>query len=83
MYFWVSTANNALKVTVQKATGANPNNWANVFSNNNYGMTGWNGNDIITFGQGFFGGGTTQTGNTWNWRITLMTCGPNGSSTLT
>lgn len=83
MYFWVSTANNALKITVQKATGANPNSWTNVFLNNNYGMTGWSGNDIITFGQGVFGGGTTQTGNTWNWRITLMTCGPNGSDTLT
>ena len=83
MYFWVNTATNAIKVTVQKATGANPNNWSNVFVNNNYGMTGWSGNDIITFGQGVFGGGTTQTGNTWNWRIILMTCGPNGSDTLT
>lgn len=82
LYFWVSTARNALKVIVQRATGGSPNNWNTVFNNDNYGMTGWSGNDIISFGQGVFGGSTTQTSNFWNWRIILMTCGPNGASIL-
>lgn len=83
MYFWVSSLNNAIKLKVERATGANPNNWATIFENNSFGLTGWSGNDYISFPQSTFGGGTTQTGNYWNYRLTFFTIGPNGSSTLT
>jgi hypothetical protein len=59
MYFWVSSLNNAIKLKVERATGANPNNWATIFENNNFGLTGWSGNDYISFPQSTFGGGTT------------------------
>ena len=45
-------------------------------------MTGWSGNDYIRFSQGVFGGGTNQTGNYWNYRLTFFTRGPGGSTTL-
>ena len=82
MYFWVSSGPDAIKVKAERATGKNPNNWIVLFDRNDYGMTGWSGNDYISFSQGVFGGGKNQTGNYWNYRLTFMTCGPNGSSTL-
>ena len=82
MYFWVSTANNTLSVKVERASGANSTNWISCFSKDDYGMNGWSGNDFISFNQGAFGGNKTQTGNYWNYRITLMSRGPAGSETL-
>lgn len=82
MYFWVSSNSDAMKVTVQRATGAAPTTWNTIFSNDSFGINGWSGNDYIKFSQGTFGGGTTQTANFWNYRIILMTCGSGGSSTL-
>lgn len=82
MYFWVSSNTDAIKVKVERATGAKPNNWITLFDRNDYGLTGWSGNDYISFSQGVFGGGKNQTGNYWNYRITFFTCGANGSSTL-
>ncbi len=82
MYFYVSSNSDSIKVKVERATGGNSNNWITIFENNNYGMTGWSGNDYISFPQGVFGGGTNQVNNYWNYRITLFTAGPNGSSTL-
>lgn len=82
MYFYVSSNSDSIKVKVERVTGGNSNNWITIFENNNYGMTGWSGNDYISFPQGVFGGGTNQVNNYWNYRITLFTAGPNGSSTL-
>ena len=82
MYFWVSSNSDAIKVKLERATGAKPNNWIVLFDRNDYGMNGWSGNDYISFSQGVFGGGTNQTGNYWNYRLTFFTCGANGSSTL-
>lgn len=82
MYFWVSAATNTISVKVERATGANSTNWVSCFSKDNYGMTGWSGNDFISFNQNTFGGGKNQTGNYWNYRITLMSRGPSGSETL-
>ena len=82
MYFWVSSNTDAIKVKAERATGKNPNNWVVLFDRNDYGLNGWSGNDYISFSQGVFGGGTSQTTNYWNYRLTFMTCGPNGSSTL-
>lgn len=82
MYFWVSSAYNSIKVKVERATGAASTNWIVAFDKDDYGMTGWSGNDIISFSQSMFGGGKNQTGNYWNWRFTFMTRGPGGSTTL-
>ena len=73
MYFWVSTSGGYLNVKVERATGANPNTWSVIFNNTDFRMTGYSGNDYISFSQGVFGGSTTQTGNYWNYRITFMT----------
>lgn len=73
MYFWVSVSGGALNVKVERATGAKPNDWVVAFDDPTFNMTGYSGNDYISFSQGVFGGGTTQTSNYWNYRITIMT----------
>ena len=82
IYFWVSTATNTLSVKVERATGASSTNWVSCFSKDNYGMNGWSGNDFISFDQNYFGGNKSQTDRYWNYRITLMSRGPQGSETL-
>lgn len=82
MYFWISAVSDTIGVKVERATGAKPNEWSTIFQNNSWGMTGWSGCDYISFSQGVFGGGTTQTSNWWNYRLTFMTLGVNGTSTM-
>lgn len=81
MYFWLTSLGDSIGVTVQRATGENPNNWSTVFNNSNFYMNGWPNCDYINFSQSTFGG--KQTGNIWNYRITLMTKGINGTDTMT
>lgn len=81
IYFWVSTSNDTMNVLVQKATGANPNAWSDCFRNDSFYMTGWSGYDFIPTPTYVFGGEKNKPGNYWNWRITLMTRGKNGSTT--
>ena len=73
MYFWVSVSGGSINVKVERATGANPTSWSVIFNDTTYNMTGYSGNDYISFSQGVFGGGTTQVNNYWNYRITFMT----------
>lgn len=80
MYFWMSTVNDSVGVKVERATGGSPNNWSTIFNDTTYYMTGWSGCDYIRFAQSTFGGGTTQTGNHWNYRITLMSRGTHGGT---
>ena len=82
MYFWINAVTDTIGVKVERATGAKPNEWSVIFQNNSWGMTGWSGCDYVSFGQGVFGGGTTQTTNWWNYRLTFMTLGVNGTSTM-
>lgn len=82
MYFWVSSGYNSIGIKVERATGGSPNNWNIIFDKSDYGMSGYSGNDIISFSQGVFGGGTNQTTNYWNYRLTFMSRGPGGSTTL-
>ena len=68
-WFWLSSNNDTIRPEIYCATGANPNTWTTVF-NSDFGMAGWSGSDWIRAGDAkTFGGGTTQTGNFWNWRI--------------
>ena len=80
MYFWMSTVNDSVGVKVERATGGSPNNWSTIFNDTTYYMTGWSGCDYIRFPQSTFGGGTNQTGNHWNYRITLMSRGTHGGT---
>lgn len=68
MWFWLSSNNDAIRVQVYRATGANPNNWVTDFDTD-FPLTGWSGSDWIRLSGNTFGGGTNQTGNYWNWRI--------------
>lgn len=83
LYFWISSSNDTMSVKVERATGANPNSWSVAFENSSYYMNGWSGADYIALtNPSTFGGGTGQTSNHWNWRITLMTRGVNGTDTM-
>lgn len=82
LYFWLTATNNSIGITVQRANGATPNNWINLFNNSSFYMTGWSGCDYVSFSPGTFGGGTNQTSQPWNYRIILMTKGANGTSTM-
>ena len=82
LYFWVSATNNSIGITVQRANGGTPNNWINLFNDSSFFMTGWSGCDYVSFSPALFGGSKNQTGQPWNYRITLMTKGVNGTSTM-
>lgn len=82
MYFWVNANSDTIRVKLERATGANPTSWNLAFQNESWGMTGWSGNDYIRFGQSVFGGATSQTTQYWNYRLTFMTRGANGGTSL-
>ena len=70
-WFWLSSNNDSIRVQIEAATGAASTTWRNMFDAD-FGMNGWSGSDWIRAGNGnTFGGGTTQTGNYWNWRLTF------------
>lgn len=87
LYFWVNAVNDKIWVKVERATGANSTTWNNIFDTSSnadrVGLSGWSGMDFVTFAQGVFGGGTTQTGNYWNYRITFRTCSSTTTSDAT
>lgn len=83
IYFWVSANSDTIGVKVEAAKPTTSTTWTTLFdSGTTWGMTGWSGNDYISFGQNVFGGSTNQTSQYWNWRLTFMTRGVNGSDTL-
>lgn len=83
LYFWVNTSNDTMSIKVEKAKGSSSTTWVNAFDDDSYYMTGWSGSDfvVLTAGDGF-GGSKAQTGNYWNWRLTFMTKGVNGTNTM-
>lgn len=80
-YFWLSSNANSMSIKAERATGARPNTWITIYNNPNMYFTGWSGADYISFTQAPFGGGTNQTSQPWNYRLTFMTLGLNGSKT--
>lgn len=80
MYFWLGSNGDKINVKVECANASTPTTWINKYSSTTFGLTGWSGNSFVKFGAAAFGGGTTQTSQPWNWRITLMTMYANGSS---
>lgn len=87
LYFWVNAIADRIWVKLERATGANPNNWTNIFDTSanagRVGLTGWSGMDFITFDNGTFGGGTNQTSNYWNYRLTFRSCSATTTSDAT
>lgn len=71
MWFWVGANGDLLKCVVEAARGSSSNTWVNYF-NLDVGLTGWSGSDWIRWTSApTFGGGTNQTTNFWNWRVTF------------
>ena len=87
LYFWVNAVADRIWVKLERATGASPNNWINIFDTSTdagrVGLTGWSGMDFITFDNGTFGGGTNQTSNYWNYRLTFRSCSATTTSDAT
>lgn len=81
-YFWVTSVNDGIKIKAERATGANSTTWQTIYDNDGWAATGWSGCDYIKFTQGVFGGGTNQTGNYWNYRLTFFTRNSTGGTTL-
>jgi len=69
-WLWVSSHADRIYCKVERATGANPNNWTTV---REAFLAGWAGGNYIKLGGANFGGGTSQTSNYWNWRFTFRT----------
>jgi microcystin-dependent protein len=70
---WVNSNSDRIYMKVERATGANPNGWA---TDREAYMSGWSGGNYFRLSGSTFGGSTSQTGNTWNWRFTFRTCSP-------
>ena len=70
-WVWLSSVADRIYMKVEKATGANPNSWS--LDREAY-QSGWSGGNYASLSGNTFGGGTTQTGNFWNWRFTFRTC---------
>lgn len=81
-WFWLGGNGDTIRAVVEAATGAKSTTWVKCFDTNDYsiGFTGWSGSDWCRFGSKTFGGGPTQTGNYWNWRITLWSRFAEGKS---
>ena len=83
MYFWVGTNSDGLSCKCEKANGNNANTWTTVFDKDTTeAITGWGGGNYIAFADQVFGGGTTQVGQAWNWRLTFFTRNNSGGTTL-
>lgn len=82
LYFWLSAVSDSMSIKVERANGATSTTWSSIFSNTSFYMTGWSGSDYVRFSQAQFGGSTGQTGQPWNYRMTIMTRGVNGTDTM-
>ena len=68
-WFWLNSNVDMIKPSIYCATGANPNNWINVFTAD-FGMDGQSGSDWIRAGDGrLFGGSRHHPENYWNWKL--------------
>lgn len=81
LYIWLSSNVDRIYCKIECATGADPNNWITRYktTNGEDALEGSAGGNFLKFTDTFLGGGTTLTGNYWNWRITFRTCAIDGS----
>lgn len=80
-YFWLSSSDGTIGIKIEGATGAQSTNWNVLFDDPAYYMNGWSGNDYVRLNSQYvFGGSKTQTANRyWNYRMTFMSKGKNGT----
>lgn len=69
LYCWMSTSGNTCTVDLERSTIGNKNTFSTVFTGKP--LAGRSGNNIIYFTYGTFGGGSTQTGNQYKYRMTF------------
>lgn len=90
LYFWMSGNSDRIAIKVEGATGADSNTWITYYDSgeNNKIFDGWSGMSKIPVGYSgnitgkgascgsrlIFGGGSNQTTQVWNHRITFRTC---------
>lgn len=70
-YTWLNSNSDSIYMKAERATGAASTTW--ITDREAY-MSGWDGGNGFSLSNSVFGGGTTQTGNYWNWRFTFRTC---------
>jgi hypothetical protein len=75
-WVWVSSINNRIQTTIERANGATPNSWSTIRTAY---MNGWSGGDYASIPGGTFGGATGQTGNYWHYRFTFRTASPSNT----
>lgn len=76
LYFWVTVIQDRMSLKIEKATGANPNNWIQIhnLTTSDKTLKGWSGGNVINnLNNTTFGGSSTQVNNYWNYRFTFFT----------
>lgn len=81
-YFYITSSADTMSIKIERSSGAANHTWSVAFDDPNFYMQGWSGVNYVKISQNSFGGGSTQTGNYWNYRFTFMTRGQNGTSTM-
>lgn len=81
-YFWLSANTDTIGLKIERAGGSTSTTWQTIFNDTNFYMVGWSGNNYVSTAQGTFGGSSTQVNNYWNYRLTFMTRGVNGTSNM-
>lgn len=80
LYCWMSTSGNTCTVDLERSTIGNKNTFSTVFTGKP--ISGWSGNNIIYFNYGTFGGGSTQTGNQYKYRMVFKQTAITTSNTV-
>ena len=70
-WVWLNSNSDRIYLKIEKATGANPNNWSTV---REAFCSGWSGGNYFKLDGSNFGGSISQVTNYWNWRFTFRTC---------
>lgn len=69
VYLWFSTQGNTCVIDLERSTIGAKDTYTTVFTDKP--ISGWSGNNIVTFPSGMFGGGSTQTSNNYKYRLTF------------
>ena len=77
IYVWFSTKGNTCYMDLERSTIGAKDTFTNVFTNQQ--VAGWSGNNVRYFGEGQFGGSSTQTSNYYKYRITFKQTAINSS----
>ena len=82
-WFWVGSNSDIIGLKIEAASGNASDTWI-VYADDSNRLQGWSGSSWVRAGGGAtFGGGTTQTGNRWNWRLTFTSKMLDGKTAFT